>query len=170
MRRDLATTNHKRKIERGATTSQQSPKLTIPYYFSDIARRRQENIEIGDFVRVQGLEKKYRLINLYPQFGSVRVRAVGDIEAYVFPWTGIKPWEGKDETSKTAFRAVLGWLFSGTEVYLLSEPDRVLKTLRINWDEQTTDLQDEAGNVFYGVPWTDLEFLRPQDYHIPEDD
>src|SRR5208337_2139239 len=101
----------------------------------------------------QGLEKKYRLINLYPQFGSVRVRAVGDIEAYVFPWTGIKPWEGKDETSKIAMRAIYNWLFRGTHVYRLSDPDRKLTTVKVNWDAQTTDLRDEDGNVFYGIPW-----------------
>ena len=73
-------------------------------------------------------------------------------------------------SSQTALRAVYNWLFRGTQVYRLSEPDRVLTTLRINWDAQTTDLKDQDGTVFYGVPWTDLEFLRPQDYHLAGDD
>jgi len=73
-------------------------------------------------------------------------------------------------SSKIAFRAVLDWLFKGTEVYRLSEPDRILKTLKINWDTQTTDLKDKAGTVFRGIPWTDVEFVHPEDYHIPEDD
>ncbi len=74
------------------------------------------------------------------------------------------------KSSQTAYRAILGWLFRGAEVYRLSEPDRILSTLRINWDEQSTDLQDEDGTVFYGVPWADLEFLHPQNYHLAGED
>ncbi len=53
---------------------------------------------------------------------------------------------------------------------MLSNPNRMLKTVRINWDRETTDLEDEDGNVFYDVCWDDLEFEHPEDYHIPDDE
>src|SRR5208283_4006910 len=99
-KRGVVVMKHKTKPGREVATTQQFQELRVPYYFSDIARLRQENIEVGDFVQVRGLEKKYKLIDIYPQFGSVRVRAVGDIEGYVFPWTCIRPCKTKDETSK----------------------------------------------------------------------
>jgi len=46
----------------------------------------------------------------------------------------------------------------------------VLTTLKVNWDAQTTDLRDENGTVFRDIPWTDVEFVHPQDYHIPDED
>jgi len=160
---------HKTKPGREVATTQQFQELTVPYHFSDIARRRQENIEVGDFVQVRGLETKYKLIDIYPQFGSVRVRAVGDIEGYVFPWTYIKPWKTEVETSKTAMRAIYNWLFRGTHVYRLSDPDRKLTTVKVNWDAQTTDLRDEDGQVFHDVPWDDVEFWNPEDYHLADE-
>jgi hypothetical protein len=76
----------------------------------------------------------------------------------------------EDTTSATAMRAVYNWLFRGSEVYLLSEPGNILKTVRINWDAGTTDLQDADGKVLHDIPWTDIEFLHPDDFHIAGDD
>jgi len=76
----------------------------------------------------------------------------------------------RTNSSKIAFRVVLDWLFKGAEVYRLSEPDRILTTLKINWDAQTSDLQDADGTVFRHIPWTDVEFLHPEDYHLAGED
>jgi len=170
MRRDSATTHHKTKIRRRAAATRQFQELTVPYYFSSITRQRGDDIRIGDYVAISGLDKKFELIDIIWQYGSVRVREVGGIEGYVFPWGNIRPWQSKDETSKTPLMAIYNWIFRGTRVYRLSEPDRVLTTVRINWDAQSTDLQDADGTVFRDIPWTDVEFLHPEDYHLAGDD
>ena len=61
-------------------------------------------------------------------------------------------------------------LFRNSRVFLLSEPDRVLKQRKIHWDRQTCDVEDEDGRVFYDVSWDDLEFVDDVDYHLPEDE
>jgi len=77
---------------------------------------------------------------------------------------------GKSIRSKPLMQAVVNWLLRGSRVYMLSAPNRMLKTLRINWDRETSDVEDEDGNVFYDVSWDDLEFQHPEDYHLPEDE
>ena len=47
-----------------------------------------------------------------------------------------------------------------------SEPDRMLKTLKVNWDSETSDVQAQDGTVFRDVPWDELEFWNPEDYHL----
>src|SRR5208283_5507892 len=64
--------------------------------------------------------------------------------------------EGKSIPPKTVMQAVGNWLFRGSRVYMLSAPNRMLKTVRINWDRETSDVEDEDGNVFYGVAWDSL--------------
>jgi hypothetical protein len=78
--------------------------------------------------------------------------------------------EGKSIRSKPEMQAVGNWLFRGSRVYRLSEPDRMLKTVKINWDAETTDVQDEDGTVLYGISWDRLEFWNPEDYHLPDDE
>jgi hypothetical protein len=78
--------------------------------------------------------------------------------------------ESKIIRSKTEMEAIGSWLFRGSQVYLLDQPHRMLTTKRINWDEQTTDVQDADGHVFYDIPWDDLEFWNPDDYHFPDDE
>jgi hypothetical protein len=72
--------------------------------------------------------------------------------------------------SDAAMQAIGSWLFRGSRVYRLSEPDRMLKTKRINRGRETTDVQDDAGRVFYDVSWDSLEFWNPEDYHLADDD
>ena len=72
--------------------------------------------------------------------------------------------------SKSLTQAIGDWLFRGNRVYMLSAPNRMLTTKRINWDRETSDVEDEDGNVFYDVPWDDLEFWNPEDYHLPDDE
>jgi len=78
--------------------------------------------------------------------------------------------QGKPIQSKTAMQAIGDWLFRGNQVYMLSAPNRMLKTVRINWGRQSSDVEDEDGNVFYDVCWDDLEFWNPEDYHLPDDE
>src|SRR5208337_3978703 len=77
---------------------------------------------------------------------------------------------GKSIRSKPLMQAVVNWLLRGSRVYMLAAPNRMLTTKRINWDRETTDLEDEDGNVFYDIPWDDLEFWNPEDYHLPDDE
>jgi len=76
---------------------------------------------------------------------------------------------GKSSRSKTVMQAVGDWLFRGNRVYILSAPNRMLTTKRINWDRETSDVEDENGNVFYDLPWDDLEFWNPEDYHLADE-
>ena len=160
----------KTKSGREAATTRQFQELRVPYYFSDIARRRQQNIEIGDYVRVSGLQNKYELMDIIWKYGSVRVRQVGHIESMTMPWNAVTPWEKEVISSKTALRAIGNWLFGGSKVYLLSTPGRMLKQRKIHWDRQTCDVEDTDGRVIYDVPWDDLEFWDPVDYHLPDED
>ena len=72
--------------------------------------------------------------------------------------------------ARSSMQAVGDWLFRGSRVYRLSEPDRMLKTKKIHWDAETSEVQDEDGNVFYDVPWDEIEFWNPEDYHLPDDE
>lgn len=165
------TTNKQARIKRSGSTGQYL-ELTIPYYFSSIAREREENLQVSDYVKVAGLHGKFEIIDIFPRFGSVRVRTVGGVEGegLVFPWDAVVPWKNSATKSNTAMRAIGAWLFAGNRVYSLSEPDRILKTVKVNWDAETSDVEDEDGRVFLGIPWDDLEFWDPVEYHFPEDE
>ena len=78
--------------------------------------------------------------------------------------------QGKTIRSKTVMQAVGDWLFRGNRVYMLSAPNRMLTTKRINWDRETSDVEDEDGNVFYDVSWDDLEFWDDVECNFPDDD
>ena len=58
-------------------TSGQFLELTIPYWFSSAAREAEEDLRVGDYVRVLGLNSKCELMEIFPKFNSVRVRRVG---------------------------------------------------------------------------------------------
>ena len=160
-------TQTNRDTRAAADSSRQYLDLTIPYWFSSMARRRQEDLQVSDYVRVRGLDKKYELIDIFPQFGSCRVRGVGEIECLLMPWAYVSPWKEKRTSALT--QAVGNWLFRGSRVYRLSEPDRMLKQRKIHWDRQTCDVEDADGKVFYDVPWDHLEFADRVDYHLPDE-
>lgn len=60
-------------------------------------------------------------------------------------------------------------LFRNSRVFLLSEPDRVLKQRKIHWNRQTCDVEDEDGQVFYDVSWDDLEFVDDIEFHLADE-
>lgn len=159
------TRRAKKMGRRESATTGEFLDLTIPYYFSEMARRRQEDLQISDYVRVRGLDNKYELIDIFPRFGSVRVREVGGIDGFLIPWVYVSPWQENQTSALT--RAVGNWLFGGNRVYRLSEPDRMLKQKKIHWDRQSCDVEDEDGRVFYDVSWDDLEFWEPVEFHLP---
>lgn len=72
--------------------------------------------------------------------------------------------------SKTVMQAIGDWLFHGSRVYRVSEPNRMLKQKKIHWDRETCDVDDQNGHVFYDVPWDDLEFADKVEYHFPDDE
>lgn len=72
--------------------------------------------------------------------------------------------------AKSMMQSLGDVLFTGRRVYLLDEPDRVLKTKRINWSRESSDLEDREGRVFYDVPWDAQEFFDKIDYHFPDDE
>ena len=133
-----------------------------------MARRRQEDLQISDYVRVRGLDKQYELIDIFPQFGSCRVRGVGEIQCLLLPWAYVSPW--KEKQAGALNQAIGNWLFGGNRVYRLSEPNRMLKQREIHWDRQTCDVEDEDGTVLYNVPWDELEFADDVEFHLPEDE
>jgi len=147
--------------------------LKVPYWLSAKARRRQEHIEIGDYVMVSGLpDRKFQLTDIMWKYGSVRVREIGrtDSMSMSMPWRFIRPWEKEVIRSKTVMMAVGNFLFLGNRVYRLNDPDTVLTVKRIHWDNESSDLQDERGRIYYRVPWDEIEFLHPEDYHLPDDE
>ena len=154
----------------GNSITERSLDLTIPFYFSSLARQRQEDLQVGDYVKISGLDGKYELMDIMWKYGSVRIRRIGHIDAMTMPWSYVKPFKEGNIRSKTVMKAIGNWLFGGNLVYLLSEPDRKLKTLKINWDKGSSDVEDEDGTVFQDISWDDLEFWNPVDYHFPEDE
>jgi hypothetical protein len=164
------------KIKRAAAESAMHHlDLALPYYFSYLARRRHENLQVGDYVRTRGLQKnrKFQLMDIYPQYGWVRVREVGGIEVdrteLGMPWHHLIPLKKKTTRSNTEMQAIGDWLFGRNLVYRLLEPDRILKQRKIHWDRQTCDVEDEDGHVFYDVPWDELEFVDDIEFHSPDE-
>jgi hypothetical protein len=63
----MTQTNREMGIKRAAADSaRQYLDLALPYYFSDVARRRGENLRRGDYVRIKGLQKhrKFQLVDI----------------------------------------------------------------------------------------------------------
>jgi len=169
----MTQTNPEMGIKRAASASpERSLDLTIPYWFSSMARRRQENLLPGDYCTVRGLgkDKKFELVDVFPRFGSCRVRAVGvgETSCFLMPWVYVSPWKERQTSALT--QAIGNWLFDGSQVYRLDEPDRKLKTTKIHWERESSDVEDEDGRVFHDVPWDDLDFWEPVDYHLPDDE
>ena len=111
----------------------QPQELATPYWFSSTARRRQADIQVGDYVRVRGLDKRYELMDIFPKHNSVRVREVGGTGELLIPWSAVTPWKRETIRSQTVIQALGNCLFLGNRVYRLSEPDRLLKQKKINW-------------------------------------
>jgi hypothetical protein len=64
-----------------------------PYWFTGLARERGDDLQVGDYVRVLGLEQKYELTDIFWQYGDVQVRKVGATSYLGMPWKHIRPWE-----------------------------------------------------------------------------
>ncbi len=166
----MTRTNRHTRTDRAVSGSgTQYLELAVPYYFSSLAREREQDIEIGDYVRVRSLDKRYELMGVFPKRSSVRVREGGSTEELVLPWHLVTPWSDKVIRSNAIFQGVGDWLFKGSWVYLLTEPETPLRVKRIHWDRQTSDLQDKQGRFYRGVSWDELEFWNPVDYHFPDD-
>jgi hypothetical protein len=157
-----------RTKEAASTSPGEYLDLTLPYHFSHFARDHDMDLRIGDYVRVRGLSGKYELLDVFPRFGSCRVRAVGDTSCLLMPWAYVSPW--KERRTNALTQAIGNWLFDGSQVYRLDEPDRMLKTTKIHWEKESSDVEDEDGRVFHDVPWDDLDFWEPVDYHLPDDE
>lgn len=166
----MTQTNRDTRVKRaGSASPGRSLDLALPFYFSGLARRRQEDLRVGDYVQVCGLDKRYELMDILWKYGSVRVRQVGRLDSMTMPWHLVMPWKKEVIRSKTVMRVIGDWLFRGNRVYLLPEPGRMLKTKRINWNRETSDLEDEQGRVYLDVPWDNIEFWDPVEYHLPHE-
>jgi hypothetical protein len=169
----MTQTNREIAIKKAAAdSSREYLDLTIPYWFSSMARRRQEDLQVSDYVRVRGLDKQFELIDIFPQFGSCRVREVGgETTCLLMPWAYVSPWRQTREKRTSALTQAIGnWLFGGNLVYRLSEPDRMLKQRKIHWDRQTCDVEGSDGTMISDVPWDELEFADGVEFHLPDDE
>jgi len=163
-------TSQVEKTGRGkAAATQESLDLNTPYYFPSAARLGKENLEIGDCVKITGLDRTYQLIDIFPEYGSVRVRPIGGRpgEGLLTSWHYVSPCKLR---SKALTRAIGNWLFRGSRVYLISEPRRMLRTVRVDWDKQTSDVQDSRGRIYKNVGWDRLEFWNPEDYRLADEE
>jgi len=57
-------------------------------------------------------------------------------------------------------------LFRDIRVFLLSEPETPLRVKRINWNRQSSDLQDSQGRIYRDVSWDDIEFADGEEYRV----
>jgi hypothetical protein len=69
--------------------------------------------------------------------------------------------------ARSITQAIGDWLFLRHPVYLISEPDRMLRQKKINWGRETCDLEDEQGRVYYEVPWDCIEFAGDVEFNLP---
>jgi hypothetical protein len=143
--------------------------LTTPFYFSSIARENHQDLKVGDYVSVRGLPSsdRFQILDVSPKEGTVRVRGVDGSQDVVVLWSDVEPYKPRTK-SKAMTHDVGNWLFGGSRVYMLSEPEKMLKTVRINWDANTCDLEDESGVVLCNVSWDDLDFWDPIEFHFPD--
>src|SRR5271157_3332896 len=63
-----------------------------PYWFTSVARKKNQDLQVGDYVRLLGTNQKYELMDIYWD-GNVRVRAVGSTESLGLPWRYVSPWK-----------------------------------------------------------------------------
>lgn len=78
--------------ERGA--KEEFVEMTVPFWFSSVARTVGLDLKVGDFVRLSGLDDKYELVGIYRRRNSVRVRAIGRSDQQYLPWWHVRgPWE-----------------------------------------------------------------------------
>jgi hypothetical protein len=63
-----------------------------PYWFTALARDRDEDLQVGDYVSVAGTDEKYELTDVLWEYGEVEVRVAGSVEYQVMPWKHIRPW------------------------------------------------------------------------------
>ena len=87
-----------RAANEGTSAKEQYVEMTIPFYFSSLARAIGQNLKVGDFVRLTGLDDKFELVGIYRRRNSVRVRAIGQIDQLYLPWWDVRPW--KEESPK----------------------------------------------------------------------
>ena len=134
--------------------------LAIPCRFAGAERRRGEGIKIGDRVGILGLSKRYRLIEVFPEYQSVRVQELdGPRGIFMYlPWKFLRPCPQKPALKSKPLTQALGdALFRGSHVYKADEPDRVLMVRKINWDRQTSEVEDEKGRISE-LHWDETEF------------
>jgi len=67
--------------------------MTVPFWFNSVARIIGQNLKIGDFVRLSGLDHKYELVGIFRRRNSVRVRAIGRTDQLYLPWWHVRPWQ-----------------------------------------------------------------------------
>ena len=79
--------------ENEPVAEKQFVEMAVPFYFSSAARAIGQDLKIGGFVRLPGLDHKYELISIHRRRNSVRVRAIGFTDQLYLPWWDVHPWE-----------------------------------------------------------------------------
>ncbi|MGO9570405.1 MAG: hypothetical protein ACLP5H_22970 [Desulfomonilaceae bacterium] len=82
-----------RATDEGTSAKEQFIEMTIPFWFSSVARAVGLSLKIGDFVSLSGLKDKFELVGIYRRRNSVRVRRIGQIDQLYIPWWHVEPWE-----------------------------------------------------------------------------
>ncbi len=65
----------------------------IPYFFTDAARSKGEGIAAGDAVSLLGDNRVFKVIRIFYESESVRIRAEDDFD-FTVPWRLIRPLRG----------------------------------------------------------------------------
>jgi hypothetical protein len=82
-----------RAANEGTSAKEQFVELAVPFHFSSAARAIGQDLRVGDFVRLSGLEDKCELVGIFRRRNSVRVRALGLTDQLYLPWWDVRPWE-----------------------------------------------------------------------------
>ncbi|MGB6065015.1 MAG: hypothetical protein WBG50_09410 [Desulfomonilaceae bacterium] len=99
-----------------STAQQSEQRKNIPCYFSKLARKISADIQVVDYVRVGWQDRKYELIDIFLQSGSVLVLRIGGKKSFTRPWACMTPLKSEFSRSKNLNQAIRNWLFRGSRV------------------------------------------------------
>ena len=74
----------------------------IPYYFSNIAREAGRDISVGTYVKVLGLDRRFKVIDIFRQPGAVRLEdpEEGGVPDDFVPWDMVQTLPESDNNDR----------------------------------------------------------------------
>jgi hypothetical protein len=136
--------------------------LTIPYWFTSLAKSRGEAIVSGVHVLITGDPSRtlYKTVEVSFQHQSIVVIDAGDNE-FVLPWDLIEPAEGHERDRPYWFTADARKKGEGLEigdyVQLIGMPTEQYELTDIFWQYGDVEIRKVGSSEYLGMPWDHVE-------------